>query len=141
MIRREKGTIYSVHIDGSSDLLNFLTLEDYCPDLRITVLSWNAAESKHKIVWSEFSITMDRLNHANINAYFDVILIIGDCKRTILLETVTKYTPKFDASIGQIFRVRGLEPMDMNGMQVIRPRFTTTVCWDQSQSDNNPSKC
>ena len=141
MISREKGTIDSVYIKGTSDLLNFLTLADDSPDLRISVVSWNASESKHKVVWSEFSGALGRLNDANINAYFDVIPIMGDGERTIIVETVTRYTPKFGTSIGQIFRVRGLEPMDMNSIQVIRPRFTTSVCWDQSPSDSNPPKC
>ncbi|MDB9801548.1 hypothetical protein OAC01_01110 [bacterium] len=141
MISREKGTIDSVYIKGTSDLLNFLTIADDSPDLRISVVSWNASESKHKVVWSEFSGALGRLNDANINAYFDVIPIMGDGERTIIVETVTRYTPKFGTSIGQIFRVRGLEPMDMNSIQVIRPRFTTSVCWDQSPSDSNPPKC
>lgn len=84
---------------------------------------------------------MDSLNDANINAYFDVIPIMGDGERTILVETVTRYTPKFGSSIGQIFRIRGLEPMDMNAMQVIRPRFTTTVCWDETPADSSDAKC
>jgi len=104
-------------------------------------LYWDATVSKHKVVWSEFRGTMDSLNDANINAYFDVIPIMGDGERTILVETVTRYTPKFGTSIGQIFRIRGLEPMDMNVMQVIRPRFTTTVCWDETPADSSDAKC
>lgn len=141
MISREKGTIDSNYINGTSDLLNFLTLADNSPDLRITVLYWDATESKHKVVWSEFSGDLDSPSDTNINAYFDVIPIMGDGERTILVETVTRYNPKFGTSIGYIFRIRGLEPMDMSAMQVIRPRFTTTVCWDETPADESDAKC
>ena len=38
MISREKGTFDSTYMEGTSDLLNFLTLADNNPGLRITVL-------------------------------------------------------------------------------------------------------
>lgn len=141
MYSRETGYVDHTYLNGTRSLFGYLTRADSSPDFRVTVLYWDKASESHKVVWSRNRSAIGNLNNTKLAAYFDVIPTMGDGERAILVETFTDYVPKFGTGIGQIFRIKGLEPMEMRSLLVIRPRFAPTVCWDNTPADHLDALC
>lgn len=141
MFSRETGYVDNIYLNGTEELFKYLTYAESSPDFRVTVVYWDATEAAHKVVWSKNRTSLGDLDNAKIGAYFDVIPVMGDGERAIMVETVTDYSPKFGTGIGEIFRMKGLEPSEIRSLQVIRPRFAPTVCWDDSPASRLDALC
>lgn len=138
MLSRETGLVNQEYLDGTVDLLEFLTLHDSSPELRVTVFykhtHSNGNQHLHR-AWSKVkNSTKDVLTTANIRAMESRLPDIGDEERAILVETWTDYDPPYEPVLAS-----SLNAFEMGTFTVISPRFTDSLCWNNDPTED-PTK-
>lgn len=127
MYSRESGFITPDYINGSRDLLRFLTLADDHADLRVSVLTFNEADDKYQRVWSKNRGAGGNLKNSDMADLRPRLPIIRDGEHIIVVETWTDYSAPYVAA--------GLSDIRMDTFHVISPRFTDRLCWNPDEDD------
>ncbi len=135
MLSRETGFVNNDYMNGTRDLLEFLTLHDSSPELRVTVFykhtHANGNEHLHR-VWSRVrNTTKSTLTTADIRAMEDRLPALGDDERAILVETWTDYDPPYEPVLAT-----ALNGFEMGTFTVISPRFADSVCWNNDPNED-----
>jgi hypothetical protein len=149
MFSREQTDIDGSYLNGARSLLQTLTLDDDNPDFRITVYRYQLSDDTFRRVWSRNRGVGTNLTNADLLALQTAGRLprMADDDRAILVETFTDYEPPFDTGIRfltSFFSADGASPREeldsvtFRTFNVIRPRFTPSLCWDASP---NPSLC
>jgi Flp pilus assembly pilin Flp len=132
MISREADTIDQDYINGSRDLLRFLTIDDANPDLRITSFRWNESQDKYQVVWSREKGPRRSLKTPDLVDLKHRLPLMANGERAILVETWTDYEPPWNV---------GIDPLSMDTFMVISPRFVTQLCFSTTPNDVSSLKC
>lgn len=132
MISREADAIDMDYINGSRDLLKFLTLGDNNPDLRITSFRWNATKNKYQVVWSREKGPRAGLKTADLANMTHRLPLMADGERAILVETWTDYEPPWNV---------GINDFSMDTLFVISPRFVAQLCYSNTPDDISTLMC
>ena len=127
-VSREADTLTDDYIDGLYGLHQFLMLKDKNPDMRITAFRYRANNNDYRRVWSESRGSKPALNHAALNALSDRLPTMANGERAILVETWSDYEAPYAVGLGDF---------DMATYNVISPRFTLRICFDNSPGDGN----
>ncbi len=138
MLSRESGYVNGAYLDGTRDLLEFLTLHDDSPELRVTVFYYhvhgNGNEHFHRR-WSRTrNSTKPTLTTADIRALGSRLPPLSDGERAILVETWTEYDPPYEPVLAT-----SLNSFEMETFTVISPRFTSSLCWNNDPTED-PTK-
>ncbi len=135
MYSREAGNIDPNYLNGTRDLLKFLTLAEDNPDYRVTVFFWRENQEDYRVSWSR-----NRGNHTNMNND-DLNLVAGrlpklvDQERAILIETWTDYTPRYYSGKIPLVGDTALKPLEFSTFIVTSPR-EPQLCWKQNDDAN-----
>lgn len=122
-------------INGAHDLLDALSGSDNPPDLRVTVYTFDVDANDYVRIWSR-RIGSHYSNHttATIRAEAARLPILSPDDRAILIETHTDYSAPFSIGIGP-FLETNLDDFTFDTFTVIRPRYTSTVCFIKNNGD------
>lgn len=126
MYSREGGYVTPLYLNGTRDLLQFLTLVDTTPAFRVTVVTWDDTSKKYERVWSRNRGAGSNLTDSLVNALAYKLPILKDGEQVILIETWTDYTAPYGV---------GLSDFTMDTFHVISPRFTDRLCWNPDEND------
>ena len=150
MFSREQTDIDGNYLNGARSLLRTLTLDDSSPDFRITVYRYQQSDDTFRRVWSRNRGVGTNLTDTDLLGLQTAGRLprMADDDRAILVETFTDYEPPFDTGIRfltSFFSSDGgsardeLETVTFTTFNVIRPRFTPSLCWAVPPPD--PSLC
>ncbi|MFK7878016.1 MAG: TadE/TadG family type IV pilus assembly protein [Paracoccaceae bacterium] len=120
MVSRETGFVTNPYINGTRDLLQFLTIDDNWPDLRVTVVRWDESRNRLRRVWSQERGPRRPLRGTEMAGLVDRLPELTDNERLIIVETWTDYTPLYSV---------GLSPFTMETFTFISPRFVSQLCY------------
>lgn len=137
---RETGYIDGNYLNGTRSLLRHLTLAENNPDYRVTLFYWRENRDQYWVRWSRNRGDQISLNHDALNLMAGKLPILSDGERAILIETWTDYTPKYGGGIGYMIG-SGLAPLQFKTHVVISPRFSPTICWNNTPDDPSRERC
>ena len=139
MLSRE-AVIDTQYLEGTHKLLKYLTRADDDPDFRITVFYWSDDEDKYIVSWSKPVPGRDAQTTATINLMEASIPILSDAERAILVETWTDYEPKYGRGISYMAN-KGLSTIEYANALVISPRFTGSLCFNDTPENITAAVC
>lgn len=141
LFSRETGEIDDDYLNGTQDLLKFLNLAKTQPDFRITVFSWNQNDKVYNVNWSRKRGSRPEMTKGALNALASKLPILSPGENAILVETWTKYQPKYGDGIG-IMEGTGLQgDMEFSTFMPINPRFAPTLCFNNTHNDITKREC
>ncbi len=127
MLSRETDAVDDTYIDNAFRLLGLMTKTDidlnavvFPTDLRITVVKYNASNSKYSVVWSAARGDPQVLTTGDLTNYTHRLPIMTNGAQTIIVETWDQYDP--------VFRV-GLDPFEIKTYSFTHPRYAPQVLW------------
>jgi len=122
MISRESNPINDDFLDGSHQMLNFLTRSANERRIRVSVIRYDGDTDNHTVEWSQTRGTISALATGDVSDWNDKLPSMVNEERLILVETWTDYTAPF--------RIVGLNDQTIETFVFTRPRFSMQVCWD-----------
>ena len=129
MFSRETDYINNTYMDGARNLLQFLTLADDAPDLRVTVIRWDEDEDRHRRVWSRQRGGVGWLSQSQVANLADRLPEMTDDEVIILVQTFTDYEPIYGV---------GIDPYRISTFTVISPRFVNgQFCWNNTGEEED----
>lgn len=132
---REDQPITPDYLNGTRDLLQFLTLAEESPDFRVTVFFWRDVQEDYVVAWARNRGGHDTLNDNDLNALAGRLPKLADQERAILIETWTDYNPRYYRGSIPLVGDTSLDALELSAFIVTSPRFTPTLCWQQVASD------
>lgn len=123
MISRETDPIDDAFLDGSYQMLNFLTRSPDARRLRVSVIRYDSDMDVHEVEWSHTRGTVAALDNDALTDWDTKLPVMVDEERLILVETWMDYDAPFSI-------------VNLNGQTIetfifTRPRFVLgQVCWD-----------
>lgn len=130
MLSRETDYIDNDYMDGIRDLLQFLTLHDQTPQVRVTVVRFNDPNrdgvGTYRRVWSKNRGGMGNLKGSEVTAMGnnDEFPIMSHNERLIVVQTRTNYENRYN-----VMFVDPLQDFDIETFTFISPRFAPRLCW------------
>ncbi len=135
MVSRETEYITPAYLDGMRGMLQFLTMSDTTPQYRLTVFTWDAANSKYVVRWSRRRGSQPTLKTSDLVSMTGQLPLLKDGERAIIVETWTAYHPRFNFNLG-------LSDFDFENFVVVTPRFAGQLCFAASEnSDPEDASC
>ncbi|MDU8929988.1 hypothetical protein RXV86_21595 [Alisedimentitalea sp. MJ-SS2] len=122
MISRETNPIDGPFMDGSFEMLNFLTRSGNERRLRVSVIRYDGDDDKMHIEWSETRGLVSAHGSGAADEMRQKLPIMVDEERLILVETWTDYTAPF--------RIVGLTDQIIETFVFTRSRFSPQICWE-----------
>lgn len=134
MVSRETAIFTPEYLTGMRGLLAFMTLSPDQPDLRITLMEWDADNDEYFVNWSKAAGSHVSLSTSDLAALTDRLPLMSDEKQAFLVETWTDYTPPYNV---------GLLDFEFNTFIVVSPRFSQAgLCWNPSPTlDPSLNEC
>lgn len=141
MISREENPITDDYIDGATELLALLTETEEDPDLRITVIWYDEPNDRFEVSWSEHRGYSGGHTSTDVNNFRQLIPVMGNTDRAIIVETRTEYRQPISYSMGP-FTGADLNDVEFKTFTVVKPRFSPNFCYDElPSSDTNALDC
>ena len=120
MISREMVTLPANYVTGMRDLMRYLIDSDQTVKIRVTEVTWSAANARFEVDWSRSPDgAMLQLTTATIASYAYRIPKMADGDRVTIVETEVSYHPAFDV---------GMNDEVLKQFVVTRPRFIPKLC-------------
>jgi len=126
MYSRETDYITPAYLDGTRDLLGFLTNDDVSGKFRVTAFTWQESQDRYRRIWSRNRGGLQNYNNERLAIVADRFPILSDGEVAILVETENSYTPPFDVGIGDTI---------VRTFTLTSPRFATKLCWNSTPDD------
>lgn len=124
-ISRETDPLDNAYLDGMVELLEYLTRSEGPYSLRVTLVRYNAKESKYISEWSKTRGDFDRLETWQLRSMEERLPTLLHNERVIVVETATDYVPPFE--------VPGLNEESLfYNYGFTRPRFAPKIVWSNS---------
>lgn len=126
MFSREADYITPDYIAGARGQLQFLTLVDNAPDLRVSVIQYDdetGGGGDYLLVWSEALGDLTALDNSALGGLSNLLPVMSHNEQLIVVETQTSYVAPYSV---------GLDDFDMKTFTVISPRFVTRLCWNDT---------
>ncbi|MCO4843143.1 MAG: hypothetical protein KC439_09610 [Yoonia sp.] len=141
MYSREDGLINAEYLNGTRDLLKFLTLAEASPDYRVTVFFWRETQKDYRIAWGKNRGSRLNMSNTQLNEKAGRLPKLSDGERAILIETWTDYTPKYGNRVALFLPGTSLEPLEFSTFIVTSPRFAPSLCWNNTPDDPSGLRC
>jgi len=122
MVSRESTPIDDGFLDGSFEMLNFLTRSDNERRMRVSVIRYDDDSGDHTVEWSQTRGTIAALDNDGITDWDAKLPSMVDEERLILVETWSDYSAPF--------HIVGLNNLTIETFVFTRPRFSMQVCWE-----------
>ncbi len=120
MLSRETTAIDNDYLDGMDKMFKFLVRADPTARLRVTVVRWDAKREKFRRDWSQTRGDVSALSNSNVSDMSDVLPVVPDGERLIVVETWSRYTAPFNV---------GVLSTDLHNRVFTRPRFAPKLVW------------
>ena len=129
MFSRETDWVDAAYIDGAASLLGFLTIKDNNPQMRISVVKWEADDPVNLPLIGGYSVVWSHtrggeklpLTDLVIDDYTNQIPVMSHMERIIVVETWTDYEAPYTI---------GLDDFTMQTFTVMSPRFASQLCYN-----------
>ena len=138
LLSREIQPIDMNYLLGIEDVYAYLTQGGDPAWVRVTVVycTEDCDSQTDRVLKRDWSKATDGVStHTNTiiqDSYGDVIPMIAEGERVIMVETMAGYEPPFSVYL------TGIEARDMNDIVMTRPRFAPQLCWQgQSNCEND----
>ena len=139
-----RASVNEAYVDGSFELFKVLTDSSTTgtPSLRVTSFEFlngknrTPADDRLRMIWSkvEGDVYAEHTD-GTLNLKLDRIPIMDNQQQGLLIETTTTYTAPFSIGIGP-FIPTNLDDVEFSTFTVIRPRFTSKVCFEKSDDNS-----
>lgn len=123
MISRETEAINDTYVDSMQEVLRLMTRSDTPIKLRVTVVRWDEEDDRYYAIWSENRGYDAPRGNSDMAEIEDLLPVMPDGERVILIETHATYQPVFDIGMGD---------QDLDNFVFTRPRFVNQVKWSDS---------
>jgi Flp pilus assembly protein TadG len=125
LISRELYDINDEYIDSMQKLMTIMTRATSVVDMRISVLRWDEPDEKFYVHWSADRGFGEALTDGAVSGYSDRLPVMPDNEHIILVETRNVFVPLYNV---------GLDNINLENFVFTRPRFASTVNWDDDGS-------
>ncbi len=126
VLSRETSAFTPNYLSALWRLQKFLTTSNQEPRLRISEITFNEAQNKYSVVWSQVRGTLPALTTARLQNYLSQIPVMPDGEKVVIVETWVVYEPVFTI---------GLNAFVFQNFVVTRPRFAPQLCWSTVNSN------
>jgi len=120
MLSRETDPVTQDYLDGLNTVFDYLTFTPNPTWIRVTVITWDEADDRFEVLWSETTKSNPKWTTATLQTIADQIPAMSNGDRSILVETTMRYRPAFRISFGEI---------DFENFVVTSPRFAPQLLW------------
>lgn len=120
MLSRETQAIDNAYLDGIDNMFKFLVRADNTARLRVTVARWDENREKFRRDWSKTRGDVTPLTSSDVEAMEDVLPVMPDAERIIVVETWSRYNAPFNV---------GILSQDLHNRVFTRPRFAPKLVW------------
>ena len=137
LLSREIQPIDMNYLLGIEDVYTYLTQGGDPAWVRVTVVRCSEecnSEVSRTLVkdWSKATDGVETHSDTDLQtAYNDIVPLIAEGERVIMVETMAGYDPPFSVYL------TGIESRDMSDIVMTRPRFAPQLCWDGVGTCNN----
>ena len=122
MLSRELNPIDDGFMDGTYDMLNFLTRSHNDRRMRVSVIRFDGDANEHSVEWSQTRGTINALDPDSATDWDSKLPIMVEEERLILVETWTDYTSPFP--------IVGLTDRTIETFIFTRSRTSPQICWE-----------
>ena len=122
MISRESDPLNDSFLDGTFQMLNFLTRSSAERRMRVSIIRFDQDDNAHRVEWSHVRGTVTALDTGSIGDWSDKLPAMVDQEILILVETWTDYTAPFP--------IVGLNDRTIQTFVFTRPRDVMQRCWE-----------
>lgn len=129
MISREVEPINGAYLNGTHDLLRFLTRASNDPSLRVSIIRYVKKKDEFRLDWSRKRGDYELLTNAQVANWHDKLPKMVGGERIILVETKMTYQPPFKYGL--------LSEYDLETFVFARPRFVPKLCWSACKKPKN----
>lgn len=121
MVSRETAYVNSGYLNGTRELLSYLTNADLSDTaIRITSVKYDADNNIYKRDWSRALGWVEPLQNNKIANWHDRLPVMPHNERLMVVETFVKYDPPYDT---------GLSTHEIVNFVFTRPRYAPRVLW------------
>ena len=123
IISRETVPLDNSYMNGMRNLFKYLSNESSNSNvsLRVTVLYWDDDDNRHQRDWSQERGYRSSLSSNEVRDLYEVLPVMVDNERLILVETGFKYTTPFNTGLGDF---------EMKNRVFTRPRYAPQLLYD-----------
>lgn len=136
MISRERNYITDSYLDGTQNLLTFLTRNDKTPGMRVSVLRFHDKDSTvnaddatdhFHVVWSEVrgNAELGAMTGQQARALTAKLPRMADGDKLILVETWTHYTSAYNMGLASIYNSRTVIDGDLSNTTHLKENTST----------------
>lgn len=108
MLSRQGQAIDTAYLDGMGDVFDYLTLQRYPSQIRVSSIYWQSAYDRYRLDWSYSTGDKAPLGNADLSMSAEENIAprlpnLVNGERIILVETWTDYQPYFPAGINSFY--------------------------------------
>lgn len=97
MISRETNPLDAAYLDGTQELLGYLTnVGSGAVSVRVTQVKYDADDGEFERVWTVAKGALGTATKSEVRAWADRLPVMPDGEQVIVVETEAVYTPPFD---------------------------------------------
>lgn len=123
ILSRQTNTVYGYDIEGMAQIFEHLVRNDGDARLRVTQIIYDADEDKYTVDWSYATNGEAQLFTANLVDIEELLPVMADAERLLLVQSFIPYNPAFQA---------GLDVITFRNFTFTRPRYAGQVPFDGS---------
>jgi hypothetical protein len=118
VLSRQVNTVFAYDIEGMHDIFDHLVRSDGGTRMRVTQINYDGPTDTYRVDWSYATNGEARLFTANLVDMEELLPIMANAERLILVETFVPYSPAFDM---------GLDVLTFSNFTFTRPRYAGQV--------------
>ena len=137
MLSRETNAVNAAYIEGLNDIQDILTQSPHRTILRVSVVSYNADDDDHTLVWSYSTTGQDAIEAADL----DVAIVphlppMPHAGNLIVVETWMAHVPFLNITLEQLYQMEDKSDREVfgafyfEGIVTTRPRFAGQLVWE-----------
>ena len=118
VLSRQTSTVFAYDIEGMHTIFNHLVRSNGGTRMRVTQINYNGPTDTYRVDWSYATNGEARLFTANLVDMEELLPVMANAERIILVETFVPYRPAFDM---------GLNLLTFSNFTFTRPRYAGQV--------------
>jgi hypothetical protein len=123
ILSRQTNTVYGYDIDGMMRIFEHLVRNNGEVRMRATQVMYDADTDRYSVDWSYATNGEARLFTANLVGMEELLPVMADAERILLVETFIPYEPAFQTGLGL---------MTFRNFTFTRPRYAGQIPFDAS---------
>ena len=121
VLSRQVNTVFAYDIEGMHTIFDHLVRSDTGTRMRVTQIMYHGATDTYRVDWSYATAGEARLFTANLVDIEELLPVMANAERIVLVETFIPYSPAFDI---------GLDVLTFANFTFTRPRYAGQVPFD-----------